>query len=62
MKPLCETPDGLAPCGMQLERWQTLVQQIVEIGDIEPESVKPEECFTLKFLPTTTAKEAAAAK
>jgi NitT/TauT family transport system substrate-binding protein len=47
---------------MQLERWQTLVQQIVEIGDIEPESVKPEECFTLKFLPTTTAKEAAAAK
>ena len=62
MKPLCETPADLPPCGMQLDRWQTLVQQIEEIGDIETGSVKPEECFTLKFLPQTTKPEPSVTK
>ena len=37
---------------MNLERWQTLVQQIEELEDIPKGSVKPEECFNAKFLPT----------
>ena len=53
MKPLCQPPAGQPDCSMLLERWQTLVSQIEEINDIEPGSVKPEECFTLKFLPAT---------
>lgn len=62
LKPLCETPAATAPCGMQLERWQTLVQQIEEIEDIEPGSVKPEECFTLKFLPGGKEQQTPAAE
>ncbi|MFM7056259.1 MAG: ABC transporter substrate-binding protein [Planctomycetota bacterium] len=58
MKPLCETPADQAACSMQLERWQTLVQQIEEIGDVEPGSVKPDECFTLKFLTATSQNTA----
>jgi len=30
---------------MQRKRWQTLVEQLVEIGLIEKDSVKPEACF-----------------
>ena len=62
MKPLCETPQGTLPCGMQLQRWQTLVQQIEEIEDIERGSVKPEECFTLKFLPAGKEQQTPAAQ
>ncbi|MEY2724260.1 MAG: hypothetical protein RLZZ458_127 [Planctomycetota bacterium] len=51
MKPLCQPPAGQPNCSMLLERWQTLVSQIEEINDIEPGSVKPEECFTTRFLP-----------
>lgn len=50
MAPLCKPADGVAACGMTLDRWQTLVSQIEEIEDIEKGSVKPEECFTTKFL------------
>ncbi len=46
MAPLCLPAD----CSMTLERWQTLVNQIEEIADIEPGSVKPDECFSMKFL------------
>jgi NitT/TauT family transport system substrate-binding protein len=35
---------------MTLERWQTLVSQMTEIGSIKPDSVKAEDAFTLKFL------------
>lgn len=35
---------------MSLERWQTLIAQMTDIGSIKPDSVKAEEAFTLKFL------------
>lgn len=30
---------------MQLDRWKTLVEQLVEVGLIEKDAVKPEDCF-----------------
>lgn len=51
MAPLCKANNGAADCGMTLERWQTLVQQIEELEDIPKGSVKPEECFNVTFLP-----------
>ena len=51
MAPLCKIDEGAAACGMSLERWQTLVQQIEELEDIPKGSVKPEECFNVSFLP-----------
>jgi NitT/TauT family transport system substrate-binding protein len=60
MAPLCKTDQGVAACGMTLERWQTLVQQIEELEDIPKGYVKPEECFNVTFLPA--AAEAAAAR
>ncbi|MFO1003737.1 MAG: ABC transporter substrate-binding protein [Planctomycetaceae bacterium] len=51
MAPLCKTDEGASACGMSLERWQTLVQQIEELEDIPKGSVKPEECFNVTFLP-----------
>lgn len=53
MAPLCRSSDGVVSCGMTLERWQTLVQQIEELEDIPMGSVIPEECFDLSFLPTS---------
>lgn len=50
MAPLCKPADGEAMCGMQLERWETLVRQIEEIEDIPAGVVKPQECFVLMFL------------
>ncbi|MEY3226515.1 MAG: hypothetical protein RLZZ536_1134 [Planctomycetota bacterium] len=35
---------------MVLERWETLVRQIEELGQIEKGAVKASECFTVKFL------------
>lgn len=51
MAPLCAAADGEAFCGMTLERWRTLVTQIEDVDDVEPNSVKPEQCFTTEFLP-----------
>ncbi len=59
MAPLCKTGEGMAACGMTLERWQTLVQQIEELEDIPKGSVKPEECFNVTFLPVAAAAAAA---
>lgn len=51
MKPLCET-DG-APFGqMSTDRWQTLIDQIEQIGEIEPKTISAEDCFTNEFLPS----------
>jgi NitT/TauT family transport system substrate-binding protein len=36
---------------MALERWQTLLQQMVEAGLIEAGKVKAEDAFTTRFLP-----------
>lgn len=52
LRPLC-LPAGFddARLGeMSAERWKTLVTQMVEIGSIKPDSVKPEDAYTLKFL------------
>ena len=51
MQPLCRAEDGLPLCGMTLERWATLVNQIEELEEITPGSVKPEQCFDTSFLP-----------
>ena len=51
MAPLCQSSAGMADCGMNLERWQTLVQQIEALEDIPKDSVKAEECFNATFLP-----------
>lgn len=50
MAALCKPAEGIAFCGMELVRWEVLVKQIEEIEDIPAGSVKPEECFTTKFL------------
>jgi NitT/TauT family transport system substrate-binding protein len=52
LRPLCVTEDvPLERIGqMTLQRWQTLLQQLVEVGAIEPAAVKPESVFTTEFL------------
>jgi NitT/TauT family transport system substrate-binding protein len=47
---LCQSDAGLDPYSMDTARWQTLVQQIEEIGEIPVESVDPQQCFTTKFV------------
>lgn len=49
MKPLCETDAPL--CSMTVERWQTLVDQIEELGEIEKGAVSAQKCFDTSFLP-----------
>lgn len=54
LKSLC-LPDGFEESRfgeMSLERWQTLVSQLIEIGQIKSDIVKPSAGFTLKFLPS----------
>ncbi len=51
MQPLCKPADGEPLCNMTLERWATLVKQIEELGEIEPDSVDPADCFNVGFLP-----------
>lgn len=55
MKPLCETDQPL--CSMTLERWQTLVRQIEELGEIEKGSVVAEDCFDNSFNPAALQAE-----
>ena len=50
MTPLCKTADGQVSCEMNLERWEKLVSQIEELGQIEKGSVQAAECFSVKFL------------
>jgi NitT/TauT family transport system substrate-binding protein len=35
---------------MSLQRWQTLVSQMAELGLVAPEKVSAEACFTSQFL------------
>lgn len=51
LKPLCQPEDRQPACGMTVERWQTLIDQIVEIEEIQPEQVVAEQCFDMSFLP-----------
>ena len=52
LRPLCVTPDvPLERIGqMTLQRWQTLLGQLIEVGAVEPVAVKPESVFTTEFL------------
>lgn len=57
MLPLCRVAENEMLCNMTLERWKTLVQQIEEVEDIKPGSVKAEECFTTQFLAPAKSAE-----
>lgn len=46
-------PEGMSPDqvgSMSLERWQTLLDQMSQLGLIDAKAVKASECFTTKFL------------
>ncbi len=51
MRPLCQPDHENRLCGMNVQRWQTLVEQIQELGEIEAGVVTAENCFDLSFLP-----------
>lgn len=57
MSPLCQVAEDETLCHMALDRWKTLVQQIEEVEDIPPGSVKAEECFTTQFLAPAKSAE-----
>jgi NitT/TauT family transport system substrate-binding protein len=52
LRSLCVTPDvPLERIGqMTPQRWQTLMQQLVEVGAVGPAAVQPESVFTTDFL------------
>ncbi|MEZ6039382.1 MAG: ABC transporter substrate-binding protein [Planctomycetaceae bacterium] len=56
MRPLCLPEESTKLGEMSLTRWQTLVSQIEEVGEIEAGSVKAEDCFSTKFLPESGEK------
>lgn len=35
---------------MEPQRWETLVQQLADLELVDPQQVKPEDCYTLEFL------------
>lgn len=49
MQPL--VGDAETGCGMNVQRWQTLIGQLEEVGKIEAGSVTAEACFDVSFLP-----------
>jgi len=53
LKPLCTTNDvPLERLGeMTAARWQTLAEQLVEVGAIEGDRAEPDRAFTARFLP-----------
>ena len=59
MRPLCldesTPPESLGR--MTQERWQTLLDQLIEIGEIERGTVEAEAAFTTKFLPLAAPPE-----
>ena len=50
MLPLCSTAEGVPLCGMELSRWQGLIEQVEQLGAIEIDSVNPADCFCSDFL------------
>ncbi|MEP3479795.1 MAG: ABC transporter substrate-binding protein [Fuerstiella sp.] len=50
MKPLCQPSDQTGLCGMTEERWQHLIDLIVEVDEISLNSVAASDCFDLQFL------------
>lgn len=60
LKPLC-LPEGFeeAQLGvMTAQRWQTLLNQMTEIGLVKPGTLQSDETFALQFLNTATSVEA----
>ncbi len=53
LRPLCldGLPGPAAVGRMTLERWQTLADQLIEVGALKPDVVDPRAAFTTKFLP-----------
>ncbi len=51
MRPLAYPEDATHLGEMSLERWQQLVDQMKELEVIGQDVVRPEDCFTDKFLP-----------
>ncbi len=45
LQELCRNDDPSSIGGMSIERWQQLIDQLVELNVIEPGSVQPEDCF-----------------
>ncbi|MEZ6132754.1 MAG: ABC transporter substrate-binding protein [Planctomycetaceae bacterium] len=52
MKDLYQPEQGQPLCGMNRDRWQTLIEQIAEVGEIQITDVTAEQCFDMSFLPT----------
>lgn len=51
LKSLCLPEAGQPSCGMSAKRWQTLIDQITEVREIEAGQVTAEDCFNRSFLP-----------
>jgi len=57
LKPLC-LPEGFEETqlgAMTAQRWQTLLNQMTEIGLVKPGTLKSDETFALQFLNTATS-------
>lgn len=52
LQALCEVPEGTGFGSMTSDRWGELISQIETIEQIDPGSVKAEDCFTNDFLPS----------
>jgi NitT/TauT family transport system substrate-binding protein len=52
LRPLCfgDAPGEVALGSMTRERWQTLTEQLIEVGALKPGAADPDEAFTTKFL------------
>jgi hypothetical protein len=44
------------PGAMRAERWQALIDQLVEIDALKAGTVKAEDAYTLKYLPSPAKK------
>ncbi|MDG1895019.1 MAG: ABC transporter substrate-binding protein [Fuerstiella sp.] len=60
MLPLCATSQSVPLCGMELARWQSLVEQIEQLGEIEVGAVAAAACFSTDFLPGESSEKNAA--
>ena len=45
LRKLCQPGDNAEIGSMTTERWQQLINQLVELGTIQPDQVQPEDCF-----------------
>lgn len=58
IRPLCATEDPADPLGqMTTARWQTLIDQMVEIELVDTDTVAVDRVFDARFIPSTETKE-----